>query len=219
MRGIRGAAGIGIALIAAATLARAQATSLKSESRPDEGKVALVVIDVQNFYFEGGTLPLVGPAEASDNARKLIERVRAKHWPVIHVQHLPKEQAEPSPEGGDPQYRIRPNVLPVAGEKVVGKHYANAFRDTSLLATLREMGVRRLVLCGMQTHMCVEAAARAAADLGFDVTVIQDACATRDLDFGGRKVPAADVHAAALAAMSGTYARVVTTDRLLAEMP
>jgi nicotinamidase-related amidase len=71
----------------------------------------------------------------------------------------------------------------------------------------------------MQTHMCVEAATRAAADLGFQVTVVADACATRPLAFGGVEVPAAQVHAAALAAMSGTYARVVTTEGLLASLP
>ena len=67
--------------------------------------------------------------------------------------------------------------------------------------------------------MCVEAATRAAADLGFEVTVIHDACATRALAFDGVEVPAAQVHAAALAAMNGTYARVVSTDALLKEMP
>ncbi len=82
--------------------------------------------------------------------------------------------------------------------------------------TALPLGVARVVICGMQTHMCAEAAARAAADLGFDVTVVHDACATRDLSFGGTTVPAAHVHAAALAALNGMYARVVSTDELLA---
>ncbi len=120
---------------------------------------------------------------------------------------------------GDPQYQIHANVLPLPGEKVIGKHDASAFRDTALLATLRALGVRKLVVLGMQTHMCVEAAVQAAAELGFEVTVIHDACATRDLEFGGRKVSAADVQAAALAAMSGTYARVVSAEQFLADNP
>jgi len=178
----------------------------------------LLVIDIQNFYFPEGRVPLVEPEAASLQARLLIERFRAKGWPVVHVQHLPKDQTTPSPDSGDPQYRIQPNVMPAAGEPVIGKHYANSFRDTELLATLNRLGAKRIVIAGMQTHMCVEAATRAAADLGFEVVVAHDACATRALKFAGADVPAAQVHAAALAAMSGSYARVVSVDELLAEL-
>jgi nicotinamidase-related amidase len=70
----------------------------------------------------------------------------------------------------------------------------------------------------MQTHMCVEAAVRAASDDGFEVILPYDTCATRDLSFGGVEVPARQVHTAVLAALSGTYAKVLTTDELLAEL-
>ena len=133
---------------------------------------------------------------------------------MIHVQHLPKTVDEPDPTGIELQYRIHAEVLPKAGELVIGKHHANSFRDTELLAALREMGVKKLVVAGMQTHMCVEAAVRAAADYGFEVTVVHDACATRDLSFDGTTVEAAQVHAAALAAMKSSYAKVVSTAEL-----
>ena len=84
-----------------------------------------------------------------------------------------------------------------------------------MLEALRGLGIKRLVIAGMQTHMCVEAAARAAADLGFEVTVVADACATRPLEYGGAKVPADQVHASTLAALKGTYAKIVTADELL----
>lgn len=208
-----------LAVMAAATLTSAPAAPQKTEGKADAGTTALLVIDIQNFYFEGGKVPLVGPVEASVQARKVLDRFRARGWPVVHVQHLPKTQATPRPDSGDPQYRIHANVLPVPGEKVIGKHYASSFRDTELLATLKGLGVTKLVICGMQTQMCVEAATRAAADLGFEVTVIHDACATRALAFNGVEVPAAQVHAAALAAMNGTYARVVSADAILKEIP
>ena len=63
--------------------------------------------------------------------------------------------------------------------------------------------------------MCLEAATRAAADLGFEVVVIGDACATRDLAFGDRKVAAADVQASTLATLDRTYAKVVDTETFL----
>jgi nicotinamidase-related amidase len=170
---------------------------------------ALVIIDIQNFYFEGGSLPLVGSVEAAKQARRLLDRFREKHLPVIHVRHVPKNAAESD------QYRIRQEVTPLADEKVIVKHYANSFRETGLLDELKKAGIRRLVICGMQTHMCVEATARAAADLGFDVTVVADACATRALEYAGTTVPADHVHAAALSALRDMYARVVTTEDVL----
>jgi nicotinamidase-related amidase len=178
------------------------------------GKAALLVIDIQEFYFPDGFAPLVGPEVAAKHAAGVIGAFRASGRPVIHIQHLPKDVDLPDPTGIQPQYRIRPEVLPKPGETVIGKHHANSFRDTELLATLRKLGVDRVVVIGMQTHMCVEAAVRAAADYGFAVTVVHDACATRDLEFDGAKVPAAQVHAGALAAMQGSYADVVTAAEL-----
>jgi len=181
---------------------------------------ALVIIDVQNFYFPGGQLPLTGPEEAAQHAKALLEAFRARGWPVLHVLHLGKDQPRAEPSGGDPQHQAHPSVRPLPGEPVLGKREVNAFKDTDLLATLRRLGATRLVIAGMQTHMCVEGATRAAADLGFDVTVVHDACATRPLAFGGVEVPAAQVHAAALAAMAGGgYAKVVSTAELLAQLP
>lgn len=66
--------------------------------------------------------------------------------------------------------------------------------------------------------MCVEAASRAATDLGFAVVVLHDACATRPLAFGGKTVPADMVHAAALAAINGTYGTVHSVDAFLRGM-
>jgi nicotinamidase-related amidase len=181
-------------------------------------ETALVVIDIQQFYFEGGLVPLTGSLEAAARARQVLDAFRARTLPVIHVRHVPKSVAIVGSEPADPQYRIRPEVQPAAGEKVVSKRFANSFRETDLLETLRQKGITRVVIAGMQTHMCVEAASRAATDLGFEVVVVHDACATRPLEFEGRKVPADMVHAGALAAIKGTYGRVVSVEELLKEL-
>ena len=176
---------------------------------------ALVVIDIQNFYFEKGSLPLTGSVEAAQQARKVIDAFRDRKLPVIHVRHASKNTSFVDGEPTDAQYRIHALVLPVAGEKVITKYYANSFRETDLHEYLKTKERKSLVIAGMQTHMCVEAAARAATDLGFDVTVVADACATRPLTYGGHTVPADMVHAAALAAINGTYGRVLTVAELL----
>jgi nicotinamidase-related amidase len=210
---------LSLAIVGMLLVCPASGAVASEEAAVDLDGTALLVIDVQAFYFDGGLVPLVAPEAAALNAAKLEQCFRSAGRPVIHVQHLPAGVDAPDPTGIAPQYRIHPNVLPVAGEVVIGKHHANAFRDTDLLGTLRELGVRKLVVCGMQTHMCVEAAVRAAADLGFEVTVVHDACATRDLEFGGIRVPAAQVHAAALAAMKSSYATVVSTAELCGSTP
>jgi len=202
----------GVCLLAAPVTA--QEAGRKARMGPE---TALVVIDIQQFYFEGGLVPLTGSVEAAAQARKVLDAFRARSLPIIHVRHVPGSVAIVDGEPADPQYRIRPEVQPAAGETVISKRFANSFRETDLLDTLRRKKITRLVIAGMQTHMCVEAASRAATDLGFEVVVVHDACATRALAFEGRTVPAEMVHAGALAAIKGTYGRVISVAELLKE--
>ncbi len=169
-----------------------------------EPTTALLIIDIQDFYFPGGKVPLVEPEAAAENARRVLAAFRAEGNPVVHVRH----DFEP---GGS----IHASVAPIEGEKVFTKTEVSCFNGTQVLAHLKEVGVERLVIVGMQTHMCLEAATRAAHDLGFECVVIGDACATRDLKYGDRTVPAADVHTSTLATLDGTYAKVVDTEIFL----
>ena len=72
-----------------------------------------------------------------------------------------------------------------------------------------------LVICGMMTHMCVDATTRAAKDFGFNCIVIGDSCATKDLEIHGQKVKAKDVQNSFLAALDYFYAEVITTELFL----
>jgi nicotinamidase-related amidase len=191
-------------------------TSGLSGHAPDSPP-GLVIIDIQNFYFAGGSLPLQGSAEAALQAKRILELFRAKNWPVFPVRHLPQGMAD-APWSGDPQWSFRADVKPLAGEPVITKHEVNGFRGTDLLALLNGRKLKNLVIVGMQTHMCLEGAVRAAADYGFAVTVAEDACATRDLEFSGHKITAEQVHFSTLATLNKTYAKVVTTDELLKEL-
>jgi nicotinamidase-related amidase len=167
-------------------------------------KTALLIIDVQDFYFPGGGVPLVNPEPASLNAQKILKKFREKNLIVIHVRHNAKSGAG-----------IHANVKPVNGEKVISKDYANSFKDTDLLEYLTEHQVKRLVIMGMQTHMCVEAATRAASDLGFECILVHDACATRALKFKDKVISAEDVHYSTLSTLSRTYAKVMDTKTFL----
>ena len=159
---------------------------------------ALLVIDIQNFYFPGGRGELVDPIPAAEKAALAIRHARTDNEPVIYVQHKAASGME-----------INEIVEPLPGEEVFVKEEVNSFLNTGLDDYLKKLGADTLVICGMQTQMCVEAAVRAAHDLGYNVILLQDACATRDLAFGDRLVKAADVHAETLATLK-TYATVVS---------
>jgi len=177
---------------------------------------ALLVVDLQNDYFPGGKLPLVGIEAAAGKAARVIEAARAAGDPVVHIRHeFPSPQA-PFFAAGSPGAAIHPTVVNREGEPVVVKQVANAFQETNLKALLDARKIDEVVMVGAMSHMCIDAAARAAKDFGYAVTVIHDACATRDLEFDGVKVAAAQVHAAFMAALASSYASVVSTEAHLA---
>ena len=80
---------------------------------------------------------------------------------------------------------IHPGVQPLPGEAIVEKYYPNSFRETELGEILQAEGVGRLVVCGMMSHMCIDATVRAAFDRGFQCIVAHDAAAARGLSFEG----------------------------------
>jgi len=170
---------------------------------------ALLIVDIQNDYFPGGRMELVGSPEAAARAAQLLARFRDKRVPVIHVQHVSLRPGSTFFLPGTDGAKIHERVAPIAGETVIEKHFPNAFRETPLLEHLRKHGIDKLAIAGMMTHMCIDTTTRAAADLGFECRLAHDACATRDLAFGDTKVVARDVHNAFLAALNGAFAKVV----------
>lgn len=176
---------------------------------------ALIVVDIQNDYFPGGAHPLVGPDAAVANARRLLDAFRASGEPLVHVQHVWDAPDAAFMRPGTHGVEIHGSVAPFPGEPVIQKTNPNSFLDTPLEETLRAQGVDEVVVCGMMTSMCVDATARAAADLGFAVTVVHDACATCSLEFGGETIPARQVHGAFLAALGGGYGTIAATDDIV----
>lgn len=180
-------------------------------------RTALLIIDIQNDYFEGGTMTLVGADRAAESARLILDRFRSEDLPVIHIQHIAVSPTAtfflPDTIGAE----IHKSVTPLDNEKVIVKHFPNSFRETDLLEYLKKEGVTELVICGMMTHMCVDATTRAAKDFGFSCTVIGDACATRNLEVNGQAVEAGEVQKSFLAALSYFYSTVKTAAQYLEE--
>jgi nicotinamidase-related amidase len=178
-------------------------------------KTALIFIDIQNDYFDRGANTLVGPDKASENAKLLLDRFRADSLPIIHIQHIAASPTAtffvPNTAGADIHERVRP----IGQEKVIVKHYPNSFRETELFDYMKSENITNLVICGMMTHMCVDATVRAAKDFGFNIVLIGDACATKDLEINGQLVKAEEVQKSFLAALNYFYATVRTTQQYL----
>lgn len=171
----------------------------RSQTTNDPVKTALLIVDIQQFYFPGDGPGLYHAEEASLAAREVLNIFRERKQLVVHVRHK-------STKGFD----IHPNVAPLQDEKVITKEAVNSFYKTDLLDYLKKNNINRLVIIGMQTQMCLEGAVRAAHDYGFECIVVHDACATKDLSFGGRTVKAEDVQTAVLATLSaGKYADII----------
>ena len=178
-------------------------------------RTALIIIDVQKDYFPGGKHPLVNPLEAAKKAYMLLQCFREHGGHHVHIQHISKRPDATFFISGDRGTDIHDSVAHFEGEPIIYKHSPNAFLNTNLLELLKSWGVGCVVICGMMTHMCVEATARAAFDLGFQVLVAEDACATRDLTYGDTTIPADHVHKASLAALK-SYGKVMKSEEILA---
>ena len=179
-------------------------------------KRALVLIDLQRDYFPGGLCTLHRADEAVEKAAQVLEAARAAGDYVVHVHHEFQSDDAPFFRPGSEGAFIHDRVKPLDGEDTVLKHQVNAFLETNLKELLDARGITYITFVGMMSHMCIDAATRAASDFGFSNIVIEDACATFDQEFGGRVVPAEDVHAAYMSALSFAYATVTTADSYLA---
>lgn len=182
-------------------------------------KRAFILIDLQNDYYEGGKFPLVGVKEATNNAATLLNEVRKSkdEYIVIHVRHeFPVDPKDAPFFGkGTEGSQINEIVKNEPNEIVITKNHPNSFIQTDLQKILDDNKISELIIVGAMTHMCIQGTSRAASEKGYKVTVIEDAVATRDLEFDGLVVPAKHVAATVFSTLSFAYAKVITTKEQL----
>ncbi len=200
-------------------------------------RAALLVIDVQYLDAAPGHGVFAGPAASEDEARaraRYFERLEAMVLPnirrlqdafrergleVVHtrIQSMTRDGRDRSPAHkrlgvhaapGSKGAEFLPQVAPVGDELVFDKTASGVFTATSIHYVLRNLGVKALFVAGVYTNECVSTAVRDASDLGYDTTVIGDACASPD----------EALHDAALAELNGRYARLLDTDEALREL-
>ena len=175
----------------------------------------LLIIDIQNDYFEGGKMELVKMEAATKNAEKILFYFRKNNLPIVFIQHLATKPNASFFIAGTSGAEIHESIRPQGNEIVIIKNFPNSFRDTNLQKHLQTLDSTDLVICGAMSHMCIDTTTRAAADLGYSCKLISDACATRDLVFNDQKAKADDVQVAYMAALDGTFAQVISANQFL----
>lgn len=181
-------------------------------------KSALIIIDIQNDYFPGGNCELHNPGKALLHAGQVLAEFRTRGLPVHFIQHVSLEPDAafflPDTKGVE----LHRSLAPRADETIFVKHYPNAFLQTGLSDELLRKGIHHLVICGMMSHICIDTTVRAAQNYGFSVTLLEDACATKNLVWNGAAIPAETVHDVFMASLNGTFASVVKTADFLADL-
>ena len=170
---------------------------------------ALIMIDCQNTYRRG-VMQLTNVEPAILEARKLLSKARALKVPVFHIRH---DAGAGTPYDVNAEIgAICDEVAPIAGEPVITKNYPNSFMATELDQQLKNLGVKNIVLAGFMTHMCINSTAHGGFNLGYHVTVVASATATRSLQAANGKVlTAQEVQDGAIASTRDLYAAVVDT--------
>ncbi len=179
---------------------------------------ALIVIDVQNGFGDPQWGQRNNP-DAEQHIAALAQAWQQAGDPIVVVRHdsvLPTSPLRPGQPGND----LQPILSGIRPALLFGKSVNSAFHgEADLHVWLQRRGITEIVLCGIQTNMCVETTARVGGNLGYDVTFAIDATYTFDAKGPGGSVLTADQLAAATAANlhDGGFAKVLATAVVLGE--
>lgn len=171
------------------------------------GNATLLIIDAQEEY-RSGVLQLPGLDPALAEIGKLLTAARNTGASVIHVKHLGIPGGLLDPRG--PRGQHLPEVAPLPDEIVVEKRLPNAFAGTELHERLQALGHLDLIVCGFMSHSSISTTVRAAKDYGYRCTLVDAACATRDLPTpDGKVISAAEMHRVEMIALADNFATLV----------
>ncbi|KAG4104749.1 isochorismatase family hydrolase [Neocallimastix lanati (nom. inval.)] len=171
--------------------------------------VLLLISAQQEFNPECGKLPAHNFKTSSESLRFCLETARLNKVPVIHVMTVCDPNSELFTVGGVTTKPIK-YLEPKSDEKVVMKTTPNAFLKTDLKEKIDATGRKNLIIAGYSTHLSVDSTVRAAYELGYNVTVVSNACGDRDIPDGMRNIVTGNkLHQATLATLNDQYATVV----------
>lgn len=137
---------------------------------------ALVIVDVQVNMFSLEN-PVYHGEKLLVTIARLRERARAAQIPIIYIQHGSQRKGH-SMEVGSAGWQIHPALAPDPQDSVIQKHMSSSFYQTSLDKYLSTRQIRKLVISGIQTELCVDTICREACSRDYDVTLVKDGHST-----------------------------------------
>ncbi|MFC7431818.1 MULTISPECIES: isochorismatase family protein [unclassified Agrococcus] len=174
---------------------------------------ALIVIDVQQEYFDGPLAVHHPPREESlANIATAIDDAEAAGLPIVVVQHEAPAGAPVFAEGSE-GWRLHPVIAEreTPAWKRSTKSVASVFADASVVTWLRDLEVETVTLVGYMTNNCVIGSAAAAEPLGLDVEVLSDATGAIHLANEAGTVSARQLHETLMVLLHSNFAAVTTT--------
>jgi len=191
-------------------------TVLTQHTTPvDDKRAALVLVDLQNDYFSGGRFELDNINLASKQAGQLLTHFRKNDMPVIHIQHVFKDNKAPFFTANSVGVDIESSVQPNDNEPVIIKHQIDSFIETTLEQTLVELGIDNLIIVGAMAQACVQTICRSAVNKGYKCQVIADAIAAPQLEYKDHKFTGEQLVAANLLSLSFGGAEITETKEWL----
>jgi nicotinamidase-related amidase len=170
---------------------------------------ALLVIDVQNEYFDGA-LPITHPAGHLGRILGAMDAARAKGVPTVVIQHgFPESAGRPFFVKGSHGWRLHKEVAERPRDHHVEKELPGSFTGTGLDEWLRGRGIDTVAIAGYMTHMCCDTTARQAAHRGFRVEFLGDATGTLPLKNAAGEVTAEELQRSILCAQQMMISEVV----------
>lgn len=144
-----------------------------------QSNTAFLIIDVQMIMFTK-EYPVYMSDVVLARISDLLRKARLSNAPVFYIQHTQNEDMPMAM--GKPLWQLHPDLMPCEGETKIMKYTPDCFLETGLDEKLRSLGIKNLVITGMQTEICVDTTCRRAFSLGYNVTLVSDAHSTFDTD-------------------------------------
>lgn len=192
---------------------------MTKNDRPGLDQAALLVIDVQETFKILPRWKKRNNPKFEENVSALVDAFRAAGRPVIWILHSDTDEHW---EETSPYHRVMDFLSPLPDEPTLNKTSHNSFTTTNLAQRLTDLGVRRLVVSGIQTEQCCETTTRVGSDLGYAMDFVTEATLT----FPIQRVPGDDSQVLAAAdvverteyALRGRFARIATVDDIVREL-
>lgn len=175
-------------------------------------KRALIVIDVQNEYFEGGALPITYPPNSFERIKEAIAVAQKARIFTVFVQHTSLKEDAKAFVRGSHLWEFHDEIQALMPDLYIEKNHASSFVGTDLNYRLRSLGIDTVAIVGYMTQNCCDATARDASQLGFNVEFLSDANGTLAFSNNAGSVSAEELHRAFLVAQAFGFSRVLSFD-------